>query len=182
MDPYLSEAWYRGERTGIEKLAEAFTEYTGASYALPVKSGTAALAAGLAAAGVEAADEVIVVSFTYLASVASILLVNAVPVFADVDRETFTIDPADIVGKITERTKAIMPVDIYGHPADMDAIMEIARAHQIQVVEDACQATGGGNQRPQTWFDCGYHRFQFFRETPFIDQRRCFNHPQPGGL
>ncbi len=123
-------------------LAKAFSDYCGAKYVIPFSSGTASLTAGLVAAGVGPGDEVIVPSFTWPASVNCVLHVNGIPAFADVDPKTFTIDVADVKRKITDRTKAIIPVDFFGHPADTPALMALAEANGILVVEDGCQASG----------------------------------------
>ena len=123
-------------------FGESFASYVGAQYALPVGTGTAALFAAVVAAGVEPGDEVIVVSFTWLASVSAILLANGIPVFADIDEKTFTIDPEDVIRKINKRTKAILAVDIYGHPAPLYDLKKIVQQHNLVLIEDAAQATG----------------------------------------
>ena len=123
-------------------LEEAFRKYFKCRYVKCHSWGTGALTAGMVAAGVGPGDEVIVPSSTWPASVSPILHVNAVPIFADIDARTFTIDPEDVKRKITSRTKAIIAVDFYGHPADIPALKRIAKPKGIIVVEDACQATG----------------------------------------
>lgn len=122
-------------------LEEALCEYTGAKYARCVSSGTAALISGLFAAGCGPGDEVLTVAYTWVATAGSVLRVNAVPIFADIDPKTFTMDVKDAARKITARTKAILPVDFYGHPAPIPELMELAKRHGIVVVEDACQAS-----------------------------------------
>lgn len=107
-----------------------------------VNSGTSGLHLGLLAAGVGPGDEVIVPSFTFAATANSVALTGATPVFADIDPVTFCLDPAAVRAAITERTKAVMPVHLYGHPADMGAFAEIADEHGIAVFEDAAQAHG----------------------------------------
>ena len=134
--PYSANPWiYRN-------LEDAFKRHTGARYAVAVSSGTGALISGLTAVGVEPGDEVITVGHTWVATVAAILRCNAIPVFVDVDPDTFTLDPSKIEAAITSRTRAILPVDLYGHPAPLFEIMQIAERHGLQVVEDACQAGG----------------------------------------
>ncbi len=107
---------------------------------IAVNSGTSALHMAFLAGGVGAGDEVIVPSFSFAATANSVALTGATPVFVDVESDYFAIDPAAIEAAITPRTKAIMPVHLYGHPADMPAIMEIAKKHDLLVFEDAAQA------------------------------------------
>jgi dTDP-4-amino-4,6-dideoxygalactose transaminase len=126
----------------VEEFERAFAAYCGVEHAIAVNSGTSALHLALLAAGVNPGDEVITVPFTFAATVATIHYCHATPVFADIDPATCTIDPAQIASLITPKTKAILPVHLYGHPADMDAILEIARRHDIPVIEDAAQAHG----------------------------------------
>jgi dTDP-4-amino-4,6-dideoxygalactose transaminase len=107
-----------------------------------VSSGTAGLHLGLLAAGLEPGDEVIVPSFTFAATANSVVLAGGVPVFADIDPVTFCLDPASVAAAITDRTRAIMPVHLYGHPADMTALRALADAHGLRLFEDAAQAHG----------------------------------------
>jgi perosamine synthetase len=127
------------EVTGLE--AE-WRDYVGREYCLTTNSGTAALHMALTALNIGPGDEVLVPSYTFLASASCVLHANAVPVFVDVDRQTCTMDPDDIEEKITERTRAIIPVHIHGLAADIDRIIKIARKHKLYVIEDACQAHG----------------------------------------
>jgi len=122
-------------------LERALCEYTGAKYARCVSSGTAALISSLFAAECGPGDEVLTVAFTWTATVGAVLRVNAVPIFADIDPRTFTMDVADAARKITPQTKAILPVDFYGHPAQIPELMKLAKKHGIVVIEDACQAS-----------------------------------------
>jgi len=126
----------------VEEFELAFSEYTGCEYAAAVNSGTAALHIALLAHGIGKEDEVITSPFTFIATANSILYTGAKPVFADIEPDTFNIDPEKIQEKITSKTKAIMPVHLYGHSADMKAIMEIAEDRKLVVIEDACQAHG----------------------------------------
>jgi dTDP-4-amino-4,6-dideoxygalactose transaminase len=126
----------------VAAFEQEFAPYCGAAECIALNSGTSALHLALLAAGVGAGDEVITVPFTFAASVAAVLYVGAKPVLVDIDPSSFTMDPAAIEAAITPRTKAILPVHLYGHPADMDPIMEIARSHRVIVIEDAAQAHG----------------------------------------
>lgn len=119
-----------------------FASYCQADQAIGVNSGTSALHLALLAAGVGPNDEVITTPFTFIATVSAIDYTGARPVFVDIDPISFTIDPALIEAAITPRTKAIIPVHLYGQPADMDPILEIARRHGLVVIEDAAQAHG----------------------------------------
>lgn len=115
-------------------LESALCEYTGAKYAKCVSSGTAALISGLFAVGCGPGDEVLTVAYTWTATVGAVLRVNAVPIFADIDPKTFTMDVEDAKRKITKNTKAILPVDFYGHPAQIPELMELAKEHGIVVI------------------------------------------------
>lgn len=130
----------QGPRTA--QLEERFAAACGTNYAIACSSGTTALHVALLAHGVGPGDEVITTPFTFIASVNSALFVGARPVFVDIDPETFNIDPNKIEAAITPRTRAIMPVHLYGYPCDMDAIMDIAKRHNIAIIEDAAQAIG----------------------------------------
>jgi dTDP-4-amino-4,6-dideoxygalactose transaminase len=133
---------YGGDPWKWSDLEEALCKLTGATYSYPVSNGTAALIAGLAGCGVGPYDEVITVGHTWVASTAAILRVNAIPIFVDIDPRTYMIDPSRIEAAITPRTKAIMPVDLFGNASAMFEIMEIANRHDLFVVEDACQSGG----------------------------------------
>jgi dTDP-4-amino-4,6-dideoxygalactose transaminase len=134
MNLFLGENVYR--------LEEEFAAYCGASHAIGVGSGTDALHLALRAVGAGPGDEVITVSNTFFATVEAIALCGARPVFVDIDPATYTMDPSQIEAAITPQTKAIVPVHLYGHPADMDPIIAIGRRHGLSIVEDACQAHG----------------------------------------
>lgn len=130
----------QGQR--VVDFENAFAEYSGTDYAIAVNSGTAALHAALLAHGIGKGDEVITSPFSFIATANSILYTNARPVFSDIESETYNLDPEQVAEKITSKTKAIMPVHLYGHPADMKAIMEIAEDYNLVIIEDACQAHG----------------------------------------
>lgn len=124
----------------VAQLEEDFAKFCGTKHALAVSSGTAAIHAALHAAGVGVGDEVITVPFSFIATINPILMVGAKPVLVDVDPVTFCMDVAQLEAAITPKTKAIIPVHLYGQPANMDEINEIAKRHNLIVVEDACQA------------------------------------------
>jgi len=126
----------------VARFEKEFAAHSGTSECIAVNSGTSALHIALLAAGVRPGDEVITVPFTFVASVAAILYVGAIPVLVDIDPRTFNIDPSAVQDAITSRTKAILPVHLYGQTADMDPIMECARRHGLVVIEDAAQAHG----------------------------------------
>lgn len=119
-----------------------FSAYCGATQGIAVNSGTSALHLALLAAGVGPGDEVITVPFTFVATVSAICYTGATPVFVDIDPQSLTMDPTQIAAAITDRTKAILPVHLYGQTADMDPILAIARARGLVVIEDAAQAHG----------------------------------------
>jgi dTDP-4-amino-4,6-dideoxygalactose transaminase len=126
----------------VAAFEEEFAAYCQARYGIGVNTGTSALHLALLAAGIGPGDEVITVPFTFVATVAAIHYTGARPVFVDIDPCTFTMDVRGIEAAITERTKAIVPVHLYGQPADMDPILEIARRRGLVVIEDAAQAHG----------------------------------------
>jgi dTDP-4-amino-4,6-dideoxygalactose transaminase len=126
----------------VSAFEEEFAAYCGTTECIALNSGTSALHLALLAAGIGPGDEVITVPFTFIASVAAIGYVGARAVLVDIDRASFTLDPAAVEGAITARTKAIMPVHLYGQTADMDPIMRVARRHGLAVIEDAAQAHG----------------------------------------
>jgi dTDP-4-amino-4,6-dideoxygalactose transaminase len=126
----------------VAAFEEQFAAHCGAAFAAGVNAGTSALHLGLLAAGVGPGDEVITVPHTFIATAAAIRYTGARPVFVDIDPVSFTMDPARVEAAITPRTRVIMPVHLYGQPADMDPILALARARGLVVIEDACQAHG----------------------------------------
>ncbi len=126
----------------VAGFEQDFAAYCGAAECIALNSGTSALHLALLAAGVGPGDEVITVPFTFVASVSAVVYAGARPVLVDIDPRTFTMDPAAIEAAITHRTKAILPVHLYGQTADMDSIMKIALRHGLIVIEDAAQAHG----------------------------------------
>jgi dTDP-4-amino-4,6-dideoxygalactose transaminase len=137
----LSSAQYiMGEN--VKNFEKEFSEYLGVKHSISVGNGTDALTIALRALGISKGDEVITTPYTFFATAESISYVGATPVFVDVELDTYNIDPFKIEEKITDRTKAIMPVHIFGQPCNMEAINEIAKKHNLKVIEDACQAVG----------------------------------------
>jgi dTDP-4-amino-4,6-dideoxygalactose transaminase len=126
----------------VAAFEEEFAAFAGAHHCVAVNSGTSALHLALICAGVKAGDEVITVPMTFIATAWAISYVGATPVFVDVDPVTYTMDPSQVEARITPRTKAILPVHLYGQPADLKPLMEIADRHGIPLIEDAAQAHG----------------------------------------
>jgi perosamine synthetase len=133
-----SGRWFRGEK--VAAFEAAYASLTGAKHCLATANGTSALIASLAAMGIGPGDEVIVPPYTFVATVNAVLLLHALPVFVDTDRETFQIDARKIEAACTPRTRAILPVHLGGAAADLDTILDIARRRGLAVIEDACQA------------------------------------------
>lgn len=131
-----------GNGPNVVKFEKAFATFVKSKHAIALNSGTAALHSALLAVGISKGDEVIIPSFTFVATAEMVVLTGAKPVFVDINPQTYTIDPAKIEEAITEKTKAIIPVDLYGLPADMAAIKEIAEKHDLRIIEDAAQAHG----------------------------------------
>lgn len=134
--------WYENWNQYIVKFEEKFAQYVGTKYAISTSSCTGALHLSLAALGIKEGDEVIVPETTWVATAGVVKYVNAVPIFVDVNKDTWTMSPDSLEKAITTKTKAIIPVHLYGHPADMDPIMEIADEHGLYVLEDAAPSIG----------------------------------------
>lgn len=135
-----SGRYVKGEK--LRSFEKEFAKFCGTKHSIGVSSGTSAILLALMALGIKKGDEVIVPAHTFVATASPILFLGGTPVFADIDENTYTIDPSDIERKITKSTKAIIPVHLYGHPCDMDPINEIAQEKDLAVIEDACQAHG----------------------------------------
>lgn len=131
-----------GAGTYARKFEEVFAEFVGAKHAIAVNSGTAALHAALLALDVKPGDEVIAPPFSFIATTNMILLCGAKPVFVDINLENFNLDPDKVKAAITSKTKAILPVHLYGHPTEMSPLLELAQRHDLGIIEDACQAHG----------------------------------------
>ncbi len=141
MDKVLrSGGFILGEDVAL--FEKEFADYCGMKYGIGVNSGTDALFLACLACGIGKGDEVITIPYTYIATTLGISMTGARPVFVDIDEKTYNIDVSKIEKAITKRTKAILPVHLYGHPADMDPLMEIAKKHNLKVIEDCAQAHG----------------------------------------
>lgn len=126
----------------LVEFEQAFADYIGTKRAVAVNSGTSGLFLCMLALGIEPGDEIITTPFTFIASATSIMMAGARPVFVDIDPVSLNIDPAKIESAITEKTKAILPVEVFGNPAGFDTVCEIARKHNLPVIEDSCEALG----------------------------------------
>lgn len=134
--------WQDAEQSYVARFEAAVAQRTGSTFALALNSGTGALITALTSAGIGPGDEVIVPGYTFIASAAAVIQCGAVPVIAEID-DTLTLDPEDVARKVTPHTRAIMPVHMRGIPSQMDVLMEIAKQHDLKVVEDSAQANGG---------------------------------------
>lgn len=140
LDVLESGHYIKGENNNY--FEKEFADFCETRYAITTSSGTAAIFLSLYALGISKGDEVIVPSHTFIATVNPVLHLGAKPIFVDIDRETYTMNPEEVEQKVSSMTKAIIPVHLYGHPTDMAAIMDIAGDHDLRVIEDACQAHG----------------------------------------
>jgi 8-amino-3,8-dideoxy-alpha-D-manno-octulosonate transaminase len=156
--------YLREDESQVRALERRFGELIGAPHCLAVSSGTAALVCGLVGLGIGPGDEVILPGYTYISSAAAIINVRAVPVITEVD-DTLTLDPADVERKITPSTRAIMPVHMRGIPSQMAELIEIARRHNLLLIEDTAQACGGSyrGKRLGTWGDAGCFSLQHYK-------------------
>jgi dTDP-4-amino-4,6-dideoxygalactose transaminase len=168
MELLRSGNWFRGEGSKCQEFEKAYGELINAKRVLATASGTTALITALHVLGVDAGDEVIVSPFTFIATYNVVFNQKALPVFADTDLETFTINPHKIEEKINERTTAILPVHIAGLPADMNRILAIGKKHNLPVIEDACQAwlAEYDNKMCGTLGDLGCFSFQNSKHIP----------------
>lgn len=139
----------------IDEFEKALAEYCGAKYAVAISNGTAALHLACLAAGIKEEDEVITTPITFIASANCAVYCGANPVFADIGKDTYNIDPAEIEDKTTSKTKAIIPVHFAGLPCDMEEISEIAKKHGLIIIEDACHALGAEYQANGEWVKIG---------------------------
>lgn len=154
------EQFLGGEK--IKQFENEFARYHDAKYAVAFNSATAALHAAVVACGVKAGEEIIVPPYTFTSTATCALMHNAIPVFVDIKPDIFCLDPAKIEQAITPRTRVVIPVHLFGHPADMDEIMQIAERHNLKVIEDSAQAPGAiyKGKFAGTIGDCGVFSFQ----------------------
>ena len=138
----VTSGWVSSSGRYITEFEEGWAAYCGRRHGVAVSNGTAALEAAVAALGLEPGDEVILPTFTIISCVVAVLDAGAVPVLVDSDPETWCLDTDDVAARIGPRTRAIMPVHIYGHPVDMDPVLELAETHGLAIVEDAAEAHG----------------------------------------
>ncbi len=186
-----SGVWSRADI--VNEFEEKWAETIGSKRCLSVVNGTSALVTAVAMNDIGAGDEVIVTPYTWISTIQSVLLAGAIPVFADIDPETYQIDPEKIKAKITPRTKAILPVHILGMPADMEKIMAVAEEHKLIVIEDACQAWLAeiNHKKVGTFGQSGCFSFQNSKHLPlgeggaivsdddgFVD--RCYSYHNVG--
>jgi len=157
----VSSGWVSSLGKYIEKFEGAFANFCEVNYALTVSNGTVGLHLALVGLNVGAGDEVIIPDLTFVATANAVRMASATPVTVDVCRDTYCIDPEKIISAITERTRAIIPVHLYGHPANMNAILEVAQRFDLKVIEDAAEAHGAfiNGRRVGGIGDCGVFSF-----------------------
>lgn len=143
-----SPAFEGGKR--VQEFESLLRHYLSIKHVIAVNSGTSALLAALLALGLKEGDEILLPSFTFVASANSVVAAGGTPVFVDINKADYTIDTKDLATKITKRTRAIMPVHLYGHPADLDEIFELAKSNSLEIIEDACQSLGSEYRKRQT--------------------------------
>ncbi|CAN5371493.1 GDP-perosamine synthase RfbE/PerA [soil metagenome] len=139
----ITTGWISSQGAYVKKFEQLFAEYSNMKFGAAVSNGTVAIHLALVALGIGEGDEVIVPDLTFAASINGVIYTGATPVIADIDPETWTLSPAEVEKLITPKTKAIMPVHIYGHACDMDKLMAIAKKHNLLVIEDCAEALGG---------------------------------------
>lgn len=162
---YVSDAvasgWISSLGAYVTRFEKEFADFCGTTHAITVSNGTVALHLALHALGIGEGDEVIVPDLSFIATANAVLMTGATPIFADIDAESLCIDPRSLAELITPRTRAVIPVHLYGHPADMEAIGQLAEAHGLAVIEDAAEAHGSaiGNARVGSFGDCATFSF-----------------------
>ena len=158
----VKNGWNENWAGYLHKFENKFAQYIGVKYTIATSGGTGSLHLALASLGIGPGDEVIVPEVTYFACSDVVMLLGAKPIFVDILKDTWCIDPEKIEKAITKKTKAIMPVHIYGNPAEMDEVLDIAKKHNLCVVEDACPAVGSTykGKKPGSFGDFGAFSFQ----------------------
>lgn len=154
----IDDAWISSEGAFVKEFEEKFSSYLGLKYGVAICNGTAALETALYGIGVKKDDEVIMPSFTIISCAIAAIRLGAKPVLVDIEPETWTLDVSQIESKITDKTKAIMPVHIYGHPVDMDPVFELAARYNLKIVEDAAEVHGAeylSKAKGNKWLKCG---------------------------
>lgn len=157
----VKSGWISSLGSYVTRFEEEFAAFCGTSHAITVSNGTVALHLALHALGIRQGDEVIVPDLSFVATANAVLMTGATPVFCDIDPESLCLDPRRLAALITPRTRAVMPVHLYGHPADMVAIQAVARNHGLTVIEDAAEAHGSaiGGSRVGSFGDCATFSF-----------------------
>ncbi|MEM4390807.1 MAG: DegT/DnrJ/EryC1/StrS family aminotransferase [Candidatus Diapherotrites archaeon] len=157
----ITTNWVSSQGSFVEKFEKNFSKYVGTKYASSTCNGTTALYLSLLALGIGKGDEVIVPDLTFVSTATSVIHAGAKPVFADIDEKTLNIDPQDIRKKITKKTKAIIPVHLYGRPAQMKEIIELAQEYDLKVIEDSAESHGAkiGNKKAGSFADLGIFSF-----------------------
>ena len=157
----IKSGWVSSLGHYVDKFEESFASFCGSRYAVSVGNGTVGLHLAMKVLGIGAGDEVIMPDLTFVATGNSVMTAGATPIMVDVCRDTWCIDVDKIAAAITPRTRAIIPVHLYGHPADMPAIMALAKKHKLHVIEDAAEAHGAAiaGKRTGSWGDCGVFSF-----------------------
>ena len=158
----LTTGWISSAGKYVKAFEESFASYCGVKYAVGVCNGTVAIHLALTALGIKKGDEVIIPNFTMIASAFAICYVGATPVFVDAEPETWNIDTLKIEEKITSRTKAIMPVSIFGHPCEMEKIWKLAKKYNLKVIEDAAESHGAEYKGKKTGNLADISAFSFF--------------------
>lgn len=158
----IKTGWISSSGEYVKKFEDAFAQYCGCRHAIAVTNGTVALHLALRAVGIKKGDEVIIPSFTMIASAFAVCYTGAMPVFVDVDRKTWNIDVEKIEEKITSRTRAIMPVHIFGNPCDMDPIIDIANRYGLFIIEDSAEAHGAEYKNRKVGSFSSIGAFSFF--------------------
>ena len=162
----------------VEEFEAVFASFTGTKYAIATNNGTTALHTAFLAAGIGKGDEIITSPFTFIASANAALYCDAKPVFADIEPDTFNLDPDDVIRKITSKTKGIEIVHLYGQPCDMDRFIQICQRHGLILIEDACQAHGAEYKGKKVGsFGTGCFSFYPIRKTRFDSFRISYGCP-----